>query len=91
MGAGARASQAQPAGVVGMLDLTPFDFIREVGRHRAGVLRCDPAVADLRLTGAFPLDDTDRVLEGLEQTLPVTVRGFTPYWVTVGPAVEETH
>lgn len=60
-------------------------FLHELSRHRPGVLRCDPAVAALPLTGVFPLDDTDRVLLALQQSLPVKVQRLTAYWVTVGP------
>ena len=60
-------------------------FLDELGRHRRGVLRCDPAVAELPLTGVFPLADTDRVLAALQQSLPVEVHGVTRYWVTVRP------
>ncbi|QLF93499.1 FecR domain-containing protein [Pseudomonas sp. ABC1] len=59
------------------------DFLQELSRHRPGVLRCDPAVADLPLTGVFPLADTDRVLVALQQSLPVEVHRLTRYWVTV--------
>ncbi|GAB7530448.1 FecR domain-containing protein [Pseudomonas sp. 3A(2025)] len=58
-------------------------FISELSRHRPGVLRCDPAVANLPLTGVFPLTDTDRVLLALQQSLPVEVHSMTRYWVTV--------
>ena len=61
-------------------------FLAELSRHRPGVLRCDPAVAELPLTGVFPLADTDRVLMALQQSLPVKVHSLTRYWVTVGPA-----
>lgn len=61
-------------------------FVTELARHRSGVLRCDPAVATLPLTGIFPLADTDRILVALEQSLPVKVRRVTPFWVTIGPA-----
>lgn len=60
-------------------------FVAELSRHRPGVLRCDPAVANLPLTGVFPLADTDRVLTALQQSLPVKVQSLTRYWVTVGP------
>lgn len=60
-------------------------FLAELSRHRPGVLRCDPAVAELPLTGVFPLADTDRVLTALQQSLPVDVHSLTRYWVTVGP------
>lgn len=58
-------------------------FLHELARHRPGVLRCDPAVAGLPLTGVFPLADTDRVLAALQQSLPVEVHRLTRYWVTV--------
>ncbi len=36
------------------------DFLAELDRYRPGHVRCDPAVADLRLSGTFPLADTDQ-------------------------------
>ena len=59
------------------------DFINELDRYRRGLLRCDPAVAGLLISGAFQLRDTDQVLHALSQTLPVSVHYRTPYWVTV--------
>ncbi|MDR6710603.1 transmembrane sensor [Pseudomonas hunanensis] len=59
------------------------DFISELDRYRPGLLRCDPAVAGLLISGAFQLRDTDQILRGLSQTLPVSVHYRTPYWVTV--------
>lgn len=59
------------------------DFLAELGRYRPGVLRCDPDVADLLITGVFRLDQTDRVLAALPETLPVKVTYRTRYWVTV--------
>ncbi|WP_252272285.1 FecR domain-containing protein [Pseudomonas subflava] len=61
-------------------------FLSELSRHRPGVLRCDPAVAGLQLTGVFPLADTDRVLTALQQSLPIRVNSLTRYWITVVPA-----
>ncbi len=59
------------------------DFIAELGRYRSGVLRCDPDVANLHITGAFQLDHTDSVLAALPDTLPVDVIYRTRYWVSV--------
>ena len=59
------------------------DFINELDRYRPGLLRCDPAVAGLLISGAFQLRDTDQILRALSQTLPVTVQYRTPYWVTI--------
>jgi transmembrane sensor len=54
-----------------------------LARYRSGVLRCDPQVADLLLTGSYPLDDSERVLSLLEDSLPVSIVRRTRYWVTV--------
>lgn len=59
------------------------DFLDELGRYRRGQLNCDPQVADLLISGSYPLDDSERVLELLEISLPVKVQRFTRYWVTV--------
>lgn len=64
------------------------DLLAELGRYRPGRLRCAPQVADLRITGAWPLDGpdaTDRILDALARRLPVRVSRYTRYWVTVGP------
>lgn len=61
------------------------DFIQELARYRPGLLRCDAAVADLKVTGAFRLADTDTILRLLEDTLPVSVDTRTRYWVTINP------
>jgi transmembrane sensor len=59
------------------------DFLRELGRYRPGVIRCDPAVADLIVSGAYPLADTDRILAALDQALPIKIRLRTAWWVVV--------
>lgn len=58
-------------------------FLIELGRYRPGLLHCAGAAAGLRVVGAFPLADTDMVLAMLEEILPVRVRRYTRYWVTV--------
>jgi transmembrane sensor len=91
------AAQVQPATVLevgdlawehGMLlarDMRLADLLQELGRYRPGVLRCHPAVRELKVSGAFPLADTDASLRLLGDTLPVTLQGLTRYWVTVEP------
>ncbi|WP_460130850.1 DUF4880 domain-containing protein [Pseudomonas sp. H1_D05] len=59
------------------------DFLDELGRYRRGQLNCDRNVADLLISGTYPLDDSERILDLLEISLPVKVRRFTRYWVTV--------
>ena len=59
------------------------DFLDELGRYRRGQLNCAANVADLLISGTYPLDDSERILDLLEISLPVKVRRFTRYWVTV--------
>lgn len=59
------------------------DFLAELSRYRRGQLNCDPQVANLLLSGSYPLDDSERILDLLEVSLPIKVRRFTRYWVTV--------
>ncbi|RMQ43298.1 Fe2+-dicitrate sensor, membrane component [Pseudomonas cichorii] len=60
-------------------------FLTELGRYRPGILRWEPELEALRVTGSFRLDDTDRVLALLAASLPVQVHARTRYWITLGP------
>lgn len=59
------------------------DFLAELGRYRRGRLNCDAKVANLLISGSYPLADSERILDMLEVTLPVRVQRFTRYWVSV--------
>lgn len=60
------------------------DFALELGRYRPGIVRCDPRVADVRVSGAFPITDTDAALVMLVSTYPLAVRTrLGGYWVTL--------
>lgn len=59
------------------------ELIAELSRYRSGILRCDPAVASLTVSGAFPVGNIDTSLDLLEKTLPITVSQISPWWVTI--------
>ena len=59
------------------------DFLHQLSRYRHGLLGCDDAVAGLRISGAFPLADTEAVLLSLPNSLPVSIHFHTRYWVQV--------
>lgn len=61
------------------------DVIAELNRYRTDVLRCDPAVADLRVSGALSLDDTDRALRVLSQMLPLRMESARPNEIVISP------
>ncbi len=62
------------------------DFAAELSRYQSGLLRCDPAVADLHISGSFPLNDIPAILQTIAQTLPVKVQRYTRFWTTLSPA-----
>jgi ferric-dicitrate binding protein FerR (iron transport regulator) len=70
-------------GVLVVKQMRLDDFLGELSRYRDGWLRCDPGVADLRVSGVFQLDDTDHVLDALTRSVPVRIERRTRYWVTV--------
>lgn len=67
-----------------VVDNAPLkDVIAELGRYRPGYLGVASDVAHLRITGSFPLNDTDLALKALMPTLPVEIEQRTHWWVTV--------
>ncbi len=77
------AASAWAEGMLVADDVPLSDFIAELARYRPGILRCATEAAGLRVSGSYPLDDTDRVLAALTRSLPVQVRSRTRWWVTV--------
>ena len=67
-------------------DVTLGEFLADLSRYRPGLIHCAPEVVRLRLSGVFPLFDTERILNMLPNSLPVQVRSRTRYWVSVEPA-----
>jgi transmembrane sensor len=61
------------------------DFLRELSTYRPGLLRWEPELESLRVTGSFRLEDTDRILALLAASLPLEVHRRTRYWVTLLP------
>ncbi|MDH4558905.1 DUF4880 domain-containing protein [Pseudomonas sp. BN417] len=82
-----RAMAANPSawtqGMLVAVDWRLQDLLAELSRYRQGYLGCAPEVAELRLSGAFDLDDSDAALANLQDSLPVHVRRLTRYWVRV--------
>lgn len=79
------AMQAWTHGVLQADDIPLGEFIAELARYQRGHLGCDPQVANLRLVGAFPLDDHERIYAALEASLPVRVVRRLPWWISIEP------
>lgn len=74
-------------GMLVSVDWRLGDVVQALARYRPGFLGCSREVAELRLSGAFNLDDTDIALASLEDALPVRARRLTRYWVRLEPLV----
>lgn len=62
------------------------ELIAVLARYQTGVLAVDPCVADLRVTGSFPLRDLDLALTALSQTRPLLAqRRAGGWWITIRP------
>jgi transmembrane sensor len=70
-------------GVISARDMRLDAFLAELGRYRNGLLRCSEAVAGLRVSGTYQLDDTDEVLGLVAHSLKLDVTYRSRYWVTV--------
>lgn len=81
------ASAQQLAWAQGMLvaDAMPMaEVCARLARYRSGLLHCAPEVMSIRVSGAYPLADTDRALAMLAETYAVSVhQRWRGYWVTV--------
>ncbi|MBR8653598.1 FecR domain-containing protein [Achromobacter sp. Marseille-Q0513] len=74
---------AWSTGMLVARDMRLDDFIAELSRYRHGRLACDPAAASLKVSGIYPLDDSERVLDMLQRTLPIDVHRLNRYWITL--------
>jgi transmembrane sensor len=70
-------------GVLRLDDRPLGELLHELRRYRPGVLRWAPELEQLRVTGTFRLDDTDRVLALLAASLPLQVQARTRFWVSL--------
>lgn len=59
------------------------ELLVDLSRYRPGVLRCDPRIAQLKISGAFPIDDTDLALAALESGFSLRITRYSRYWVDV--------
>lgn len=77
-------------GVLVARNMRLVDLTAEIARYRRGILGCAPEVANLRISGVFQLDDTDRTLRALTESLSLTIRERTRYWVTLTAKSEDS-
>ena len=69
-----------------VVDMPLRQFVAELARYRSGHLGCDDAVAAIRVSGAFPLDDVEQTLLSLTESFPLRIERFTRFWTTIKAA-----
>lgn len=77
------ADAAWETGWIAVRNRPLADVIAALRPYRGGILRVSMAAGGLPVTGQFPLDDTDATLDTLEQNVPINVRRYTPWLVTI--------
>jgi transmembrane sensor len=87
VGPAKNADPAPTAWTRGMLlaDHLPLQTLAdELARYRHGMVRVDPGVANLRVSGAFPVADTERTLDMIVATYPVDAcERLNGLWITL--------
>ena len=73
-------------GMLVVEDAPLAEIVAELGRHRRGHVGVDAAVANLRVTGTFSLDDTGLALQALADGLGLRLLRRGPWWLTLAPA-----
>jgi transmembrane sensor len=79
------APDAWVEGVIEANNARLGDVLDALSQHRRGWLRYDGGVADLRVNGIFYLNDTDKALTSLSNTLPITIETHAGWWTSVKP------
>nr|WP_269059180.1 FecR domain-containing protein [Paracidovorax cattleyae] len=83
------AHPAREAWIHGMLvaqDDRFSDVVADLRRYRRGHLALSPDVADHRVVGTFPLNDTDKALEMMASVLPIAIHQRLPWWTSIEKA-----
>ncbi|QJI30545.1 DUF4880 domain-containing protein [Pseudomonas sp. ADAK18] len=73
-------------GFLQVRDRPLVEVIEALRPYHNGVLRLDPAVAGLGVSGLYRLDNPQQILDTLARTLPIHITRRTGLWVTVSAA-----
>lgn len=54
-------------------DMSLCHFVAELARYRDGIIHCPTRLANMHISGAFPLKEPERVLKAIRLSLPVQI------------------
>lgn len=67
-------------GTLNVYKMPLTEFINELDRYHHGKLRYSSNIAGLEVSGVFPIQDSEKVLNSMEQQLPIKVESEFYYW-----------
>lgn len=77
----AASAAAWASGRVAAYDRPLGEVVDAIRAYRPGLVRISDEAAALKVYGSYPLDDTDRALASIAETLPVVVRVRSGGWL----------
>jgi transmembrane sensor len=72
-------------GILSVVDMPLNEFLIELDRYYIGYLRCDPRIANVLISGSFPLNDVNAIFSSLQSTHPIRAQAVSKYWITFKP------
>lgn len=72
-------------GRLNVLDEPLGEVVDALRPYQPGLIRVSPEIRDLRVQGVFLLDDPQRTLTALAETLPISVDRYGPWLTLLGP------
>lgn len=77
------AAAAWENGIIDARGQPLADVVDILRPYYRGVLRVSMAAGGLPVSGRFPLDDVSATLRSLEAGMPITVRRYTPWFISI--------
>lgn len=62
------------------------DAVDEINRYFPGYIFCSDEVAGIQISGVYPLDDKQAILDAMRESLPVSVKQRSRFWTLIGLA-----
>ncbi len=63
--------QSWTRGILLADNLPLCEFVSELNRYRQSTIICSPDISHFKLVGAYPLTDTEQILDAVESSLPI--------------------
>lgn len=80
IGAADVAAVAWTQGILVAKGMRLADLLVELGRHTPHALSCAPDIADLRVSGSYPLSNTDGALQAIAEIFSLRTQTVTRFW-----------